>query len=124
MTDSVPIIRFGGSVPKDLREWDRVLRNLNDFVQQLGAQFQISPEAQIPTNDSTIDGARAFLPPPLPVAPAIESQMMAVKAFAAPYPTPERIEAQLAAVMSFLPPVPAAPRFDDSQSVLAAQVFL
>jgi hypothetical protein len=103
MTEPLPIIRFGSSVPRDLREWARVLRHLNDFVKQAGAEFQVSPDVVLPSNESHVNGVRTFLPHQSVSPPPIEAQIEAIKPF-------------LARAAS---PIPA----NDSQVLLAAQIF-
>lgn len=123
MTVSVPIVRFGGSVPGNLREWDRVLRSLNDFVKQAGGNFEISDNAKLPTNDSLVDGVRAFLPPPATPSPPIGSQIDALRPFM-PRQTPETaIESKIDAIKTFLPPPMTLPPANDSQALLANKIF-
>lgn len=123
MTQSVPIIRFGGFVPGNLREWDRVFVALNSVIRQVGGQVEIDDSAQLPTNDSLVDGVRAFLPPPSSPTPQIESQVDAIRAYTAPLPTAVFIESQLLAMMSFLPPPTGLQSADDAQSILANKIF-
>lgn len=117
-----PVIRFGRQIPQTLQEWDQVLRDFARFVQKVGAEFVLSEDTVLPTNETLIDGVRAFLPPPPAPAPSIESQMMAVRAFERPMPMPQP-EANLLTIRAFERPDVALPPVNDSQAILANQIF-
>jgi hypothetical protein len=118
-----PIIDFGKAVPADIRNWSRILRNINTFVRRTTTGFQVSPDTQLPTNPSHIDASRTFLPPPPMPSPAVESQVDAMRVFMPKASGETPIESQIDAVRTFsVPPASCIP-FNDAQAVLAIRIF-
>lgn len=117
------IIGFGKAIPADIREWRRILQNINQFVRSVGEDFILSDNTVLPDNNSQIDSLRAFLPPPPELSASTEARIDAIRAFMPKTNSEVSIESKMDAIRSFMPPQQIQQFAADIQPILANQIF-
>ena len=124
---SDPVVTFGRAVPDNLRDWDRVLARLNTVVRvEMRGEtpvYTINESTEFPSVPTIIDAARAFLPHPQMPQPTAEQEVLIHRVFTPPAQPVPQIESQIMAIKAFAEPKPMPSPVDDVQAVLAMRIF-